>query len=105
MNSKTLADAVGLPDEEDKVRIQHFLKRYEKEHPGEIQFHRDTARARLKDPELGIVDDQSARRYLFELPVEIGNWLGQAYPLMMKDRNHLRWFCRNFPELLIPERF
>lgn len=102
---KSLADAIGLPDKEDKLRIQRYLLKYEKKHPGEIKFHRDMARERLKDPKFGLVDSQSARRYLFELPTEIGVWLGQAYPLMFKDKKHLAWFCKNFPELLIPEKF
>lgn len=104
-STKSLADAIGLPDKEDKLRIQLHLKRYEKEHPGELMFHRDAARARLADPKFATIDDQSARRYLFELPTEVGNWLGQAYPLMFKDSKHTAWFCKHFPELLIPERY
>lgn len=102
-NSKNLAEAIGLPDAQDKLRIQLHLRQYEKDHPGELKFHRDAARERLADPKLGIVDKQSARRYLFELPVEIGNWLSQAYPTMFKSRDNVRWFARNFRELLIPE--
>lgn len=106
MNStKTLADVIGLPDKEDKLRIKRYLAKYEKAHPGEIQFHRDAARERLKDPKFGVVDQLSARRYLFELPEEIGIWLGQAFPLMFKDKKHTTWFCKNFSELLIPRKY
>lgn len=100
-----LAEGIGLPDKQDKERIQRWLLKYEKEHPGEIKFHRDAARARLKDPKFATIDDASARRYLFELPEEFGNWLSQSYPLMFKAKTHTHWFCRNFPELLIPEKF
>ena len=110
-----LADAIGLPDKEDKERIQRWILKYEKENPGEFKFHRDFAKERLKDPTFGVVDEVTAssgvggaganRRYLFELPVPFGNWLSQAYPLMFKDKRHTRWFCKNFPELMIPERY
>lgn len=105
MNNKNLAEAIGLPDAEDKLRIQRFLNKYEKEHPGELKFHRDNARARLIDPTFGEVDASSKRRYLFELPVPIGNWLSQAYPLMFKDKKHTEWFVKNFKYLLIPEKW
>lgn len=106
-STKTLADAIGLPDKEDKVRIQRYLLKYERENPGEILFHRNMARERSKagNNKFGVVDKTSARRYLFELPVEIGNWMSQAYPLMFKDKNHTAWFCKQFPELLIPYKY
>lgn len=100
-----LADAIGLPDKEDKERIERWINRYNEQHPGEFKFHRDAARVHLKDPGFAIVDKQSARRYLFELPVPFGNWMGQAYPLMFKDKKHFRWFCDNFKYLLIPEKW
>lgn len=104
MDIKNLADAVGLPDKVDRDRIRRFLLRYEKKHPGEIKFHRDAARERLADPKFAVVNKDSARRYLFELPTEFGNWLSQTYPLMFKDKKHTQWFCNNFPELMIPEK-
>lgn len=104
-STSNLADAIGLPDMQDKLRIQLWVEEYEREHPGEFAFHRDAARARLKDPKFGVIDDQSARRYLFELPTPFGNWLSQAYPLMFKDKKHLQWFVKNFPQFLIPEKW
>lgn len=106
-STKSLADAIGLPDEEDKARIQRFLRQYEKKHPGEMLFHRNAARARLaeENKKFAVIDPSSQRRYLFELPEPIGIWLGQAYPLMFKAQTHTRWFAHNFPELLIPESY
>lgn len=106
-STKTLADVIGLPDEVDKRRIQRYLLKYEKAHPGEIQFHRDMARARLteENKKFAIIDKASQRRYLFELPEEIGIWMGQAFPLMFKDKKHTAWFCKNFKELMIPEEY
>ena len=106
-STKSMGDVVGLPDDIDKARIQRFLLRYERKHPGEIQFHRDMARERTKagKNDYGVVDPTSARRYLFELPEQIGIWLGEAYPLMFKEKSHTRWFAKNFPELLIPRKY
>lgn len=106
-STKSLADAIGLPDKEDKLRIQKFLLQYEKEHPGEIKFHRDAARERLasSNKNFAVIDATSQRRYLFELPVALGNWLNMAYPLMFKDKKHTAWFCENFKELMIPEKY
>lgn len=106
-STKSLADVIGLPDEVDKRRIQRYLLKYEKAHPGEIQFHRDAARERLSEEnkKFAVIDKTSQRRYLFELPEEIGIWLGQAFPLMFKSREHTAWFCKNFKELMIPEKY
>lgn len=114
-STKSLADAIGLPDAQDKLRIQRYLNTYEKNHPGELLFHRNVARERLKDPKYALIDDldsgrgvggkSSNRRYLFELPEEIGQFLGQAYPLMFKDKKHTAWFVKNFKYLLIPEEY
>lgn len=108
-NIKTLGSAIGMPDNEDKEIIRRVLVQYEKAHPGEIQFHRDAARARIvesgKSTEFAVLDKDSSRRYMFELPVEIGMFLEKSYPLMFRDKKHFAWFCKNFPELLIGERF
>lgn len=109
-SGKSMADVVGLPDEEDKQRIRRYLERYEKQHPGEIAFCIGAARAHFRQAggdkqKFGVVNRQAQGRTLFELPVELGRWLEQAYPLMFKAKEHTGWFARNFPELLIPEKF
>lgn len=106
MKYTDVGDAVGLPDQVDKLRIQRYLLKYEKEHPGEILFHRNMAREHLKDPKFATTSDKNAaRRYLFELPEPVGVWLEQAYPLMFRSKKHTAWFCKHFPELMIPERY
>jgi hypothetical protein len=108
-NVKTLGSAIGLPDNGDKEIIRKFLVQYEKAHPGEIKFHRDAARARIvesgKSTEFAIVDKDSNRRYMFELPVGVGQFLEKSYPLMFRDKQHFAWFCKNFQELMIGERY
>lgn len=106
-NIKTLGDVVGLPDKEDKEMIRKFLVQYEKKHPGEIQFHRDAAKHHIvasgKDSKFGVIEKHAGRRYMFELPTAVGQWLEKSYPLMFRDKQHFAWFCKNFPELMIPE--
>lgn len=104
-STKSLADAIGLPDKQDKERIQQWIIAYDKKYPGQFKFHRDAARERIADPKFAVVDPLSARRYLGEFPSPFGQWMGQAYPLMFRDKKHIAWFCKNFPELLIPEKY
>lgn len=106
-SNKSLADAIGLPDEEDRKRIMDRILKYEHEHPGEIIAIRDHARqlSKATKNKHGVVNEESRRRYLFELPEELGHWMGQAYPLMFREPSHTRWFAKNFKELLIPERY
>lgn len=114
----TMGDVVGLPDAEDKARIQRYLVRYEQQHPGEIQAIRLLARQLLysednvlkqdksfTNKDHGIVNKGANGRVLFELPEGIGRWLDQAYPLMFRDKKHTAWFARNFKELLVPESY
>lgn len=108
--AKTMADVVGLPDEQDRQRIQRYLLRYEKAHPGEIQFHINMAREHFRaaggdKQKFGVTNKQAHGRTLFELPNEVGQWLEAAYPLMFRSKEHTAWFAKNFPELLIPERY
>jgi hypothetical protein len=109
-NLKGVADAVGLPDQQDKERIQRYLARYDKAHPGEIQFHISMAREHFRaaggaKQKYGLVNKAASGRTLFELPNEVGQWLEAAYPLMFRSKEHTAWFAKNFPELLIPERY
>lgn len=105
---QSMGDVVGLPDEEDKLRIQLKLRAYEKEHPGELAFIINMAREHFKDAggdkqKYGLTNKQASGRTLFELPEDLGRWLENAYPLMFRERKHTAWFAKNFPELLIPE--
>lgn len=101
---KTLADAVGMPDDEDKRYIQRLLVAYDKKHPGEIQFHRDAARARQHN-EWNVVDEDSHRRYLMEMPAGLHEKLEAYIPTLFREKKHFAWFCKNFPELMIPKKY
>jgi hypothetical protein len=108
-NVKNLGDAIGLPTAGDKEIIRKVLVQYDKANPGMIKFHRDAARARIaesgKDNKFGLINKESNRRYMMELPVEIGQFLEKSYPLMFTNKKHFAWFCKNFPELLIGEQY
>lgn len=112
-STKSLADAIGLPDEQDKLRIQAFFDRYEREYPGEIAHHISYHRAlheanALADPRLakyGEVNKAARGRVTFELPVAIGQWLGQAYPLMFRDKKHAEWFRKNFKQYSLHDQY
>lgn len=101
---KSLGDVVGMPDEDDKKQIRRIIIRYNKKHPGEIQFHRDTARDRLTN-EWSEVDDDSHRRYLMEIPEGLFAQLEAYIPTLFREKKHFAWFCKNFKELLIPRKY
>lgn len=107
---KTLGDAVGLPDEVDKERIRKMILRYDDKHPGYIKHAIEEARAQHallggKTTEYGEVNKQAGGRLLFELPQGLYKKIDEAYPLMFREKSHLRWFIKHFKELLIPERY
>jgi hypothetical protein len=107
-----LALDLGLPTQQDKERIQQALLRYEIKYPGRIKKARDDARAEHRAEGLhgdkakfGVVNKQAHGRVLFELPEDLGVRITKIAPLVFKDKTHLRWFVKNFSELLIPERY
>lgn len=102
---KTLGDAVGMPDAEDKRNIEKIIRAYEKKHPGEIIFHRNMARDRLVNAfnPNAVVDKKSNRRYVFELPPDLFNKLEAYIPTLFRDKKHFDWFKKNFKGLKIPQ--
>lgn len=111
-----IGDAVGMPDDEDKQRIRGIIARYERKHPGEIAFHRDAAKEHLgvgatgSGNKYGLVsavtgETNSARRYLFELPPELHEKIEAYMPTIFRSKKHFAWFCKNFKELMIAEKY
>lgn len=99
-----VGDAVGMPDADDKRRLEAIIRKYEKNNPGEIAFHRDTAKARM-DNEFAVVDKSSNRRYLFELPPKLHADIEAYIPTIFRSKKHFAWFCKNFPKLRIAARY
>lgn len=102
---KTLGDAVGMPDATDKENIQNIILRYERKHPGEIKFHRDAARDRIVNAfnPNAVLDKNSNRRYMLELPPKLHANIEAYIPTIFRDKKHFDWFKKNFKELLIPQ--
>ncbi len=90
-------DPVGLPDEKDIVNIKVIIRNYEVSRPGEIAAFVKQARKdkELADNDFGSSQDKSKRRVL-TMPIGLLRQIEAAYPLMFKNRRHLKWFVDNF---------
>lgn len=107
---KTLGDAIGMPDDIDKERIRKIILKYEKKYPGQITYTRDVAKRDFQDQggrkaRFGEVNKQAHGRVLFELPEELHRQLEEYIPTLFRETKHFQWFCRNFKELLIVEKY
>lgn len=110
---KDLGDAIGMPTEADKRFIRKLILAYDRKHPGWIKATIDQARNDQREnstafndkTRFGLVDKQSSRRHLFELPEELYLEIERYFPTMFYTRSHFHWFVKNFPELLLPERY
>jgi hypothetical protein len=94
-----------MPDEWDRKNIMAILKNYEKDHPGEIGTAIREARDDLLDKKYGVADPTSRRRHVMELPAGLVSVLEESYPTLFREKAHFQWFVRNFPSLLVPEKY
>jgi len=106
----SLADVVGLPDDQDKQNILIIIKNYEKKHPGKVAHAISSARndAKLEGGDLakyGVANKASQNRLIFELPEDLVKKIEEAYPLMFRERPHFQWFVKHFKALMIPEKY
>jgi hypothetical protein len=118
-NIKSLAGVVGMPDQEDWQNICSIISVYRKESIKRFGFdilvdciasaRKDYAqyggKYESKAKGFNLVNKDSNMRYHFELPESFVHVIEKAYPLMFVDKNHYHWFCRNFSELRISDRF
>jgi len=116
---KTLGAAIGMPDAEDKKNVAKIIKNYERKYPGAIKVARDYGRLQLFESRLtrheagkftskdyknkSMVDNLAGRTYDMELPAGLGQKLEEYMPTIFREREHYRWFKRNFPQLLLLE--
>lgn len=109
--TKTLADAVGLPDEDDWKNIVKMIAIYReatvKKYGYDILV--ETIANARKDASNAdaflLVNKDSNMRHVFELPESFVNLIEKAYPLMFKSKKHFSWFARHFKELRISEKY
>lgn len=110
---KTLGDAIGMPDDVDKAFIRRIILEYERENPGLIKHAIDEARKDQSESSMafddkrkfGLVDKQSSRRHLLELPEGLMQQFERYYPTLFREKKHFTWFCKNFKELMLPEKY
>lgn len=116
---KSLGDAVGLPDQGDWRNIMNMITVFRKESIKKYGFdilvdciataRRDYLQnggkynAQAKD--YNLVNKGSNMRYHFELPESFVKTIELAYPLMFKNKKHYAWFCKNFSQLRITEKY
>ena len=114
---KSLAGAVGMPDQKDWENICNIIKLYRKESIKRYGFDilldcvtqaRNEYREAGRDYSQGkfnIVNKDSAMRYHFEFPESFVGVIQTAYPLMFTSKEHYHWFLKHFGELRISEKF
>lgn len=105
-----IADAIGMPDEQDLQVLSRIVKRFERTHPGLIRASLEAGR---RDYELGVhrkkqiftgkatVSKESNMVYAMELPTALQMAIEKVFPTMFRSKRHFRWFKKNFIKLTI----
>lgn len=105
-----VADAIGMPDEQDYEVLMKIINKFERNHPGLIQA---TLKAGRRDFETGIyrknvtwkgkalVNSGSNTTYVFELPADLVHAIEKVFPSMFRSKKHFRWFKKRFSRLTI----
>ena len=105
-----IADAIGMPDEEDLKVLTRIIKHYDKTHPGVLAHTVNTARQEFASGTYGnrlhwdkeaVVSKKTNNVYAMELPVDLGQAIEAVFPSMFRSKKHFRWFRDNFPGLTI----
>lgn len=111
---KDLGSLIGMPDDEDKANIRRIILKYEKQYPGRVQHSIAEARKELeqstggiwnKFSDHGVVEQETYRARILELPEGLHQRIEKYMPSIFRDRKHLAWFIKNFPELLVPKKY
>lgn len=98
---KDIGDAVGMPDEQDRLQIKKIIEAFERKHPGEIRAHRDAASAHLKELRTNVVGKKAGRRYAMEIPEPLFEALEKYIPTLFRSKKHFQWLRKNFKELFL----
>lgn len=105
-----IADAIGMPDEQDLQVLTRIVKRFEATHPGLIKASLQAGR---RDYELGVkrknktwtgkstVSRESNMVYAMELPAGLQMAIEKIFPTMFRSKRHFAWFKKKFAELTI----
>jgi len=107
-----VADAIGMPDEQDYEVLLKIIQRYDKTHPGFLSAARNAGR---RDYEAGVhhkkrtFDKQSRAviskdtnmTYAMELPADLVTAIERVFPSLFRSKKHFQWFKKNFSSLTI----
>ena len=100
-NYKDIGDAVGMPDEADRKKVQEIIDNFERQNPGEIKLHRDAAREHIASLKTNVLDKKSARRYALEIPEPLYFSLEKYIPTLFRSQKHFKWLRKNFKYLFL----
>ena len=105
-----IADAIGMPDQQDYEVLVKILNTYEKKRPGFLKQHIATVRSEFNSGRYGSnfrskgqaeVNKDSHMRFVLDIPEDLGQAIEAAFPSMFRSKKHLRWFARKFPALTV----
>lgn len=105
-----IADAIGMPDQQDYEVLVRIIQTYNKRWPGFLDAHMKIVRQEFISGRYGTnflrtgqaeVNKASHGRFAVDIPANLGYAIEMIFPSMFKSKKHLRWFTRKFPELSV----
>lgn len=105
---KGMADAIGMPDEEDAFLLNRLVSIYESKTNGRIKYTLQQARLRFEIGKYGSMRNESAKvnsgtdmTYDFELPADFVSLVEKHWPTMFTDKKHYHWFKKKMIGMMI----
>lgn len=115
---KSLADAVGDPDDWDKENLTHLINSFKRRKfsvEGQlitgntlIQMCRDEARASHGvgyGNQFNLKIKDSDTRAVTAIPQALYEELENTMPTIFREKKHFEWFIRKFPIFMIADRY
>ena len=108
-----IADAIGMPDQQDYDNLVRIINHYKRLRPGFLEQHIATVRREFTNGKYGNnfvrkghaeVNKDSGMRFAVDIPEDLGRAIERIFPSMFRSKKHLRWFTRKFPELTVSGR-
>lgn len=92
---------IPIGDEEDSPTITITGAQWIKQGLEEAR-ERHQITGSLKGNEYGLKDKQTDTRVMTTIPKPLQMKIMEGYPTLLKDKKHLMWFCKNFPQFRVP---
>ena len=111
---KTFGDDMPLPDQKDWENIVRLINKYRRESVQQYGFDiliDCISNAKKEHAMAGhgsdflVVNKDSNMRHIFEFPESFVIAIQRVYPVMFTSKKHFAWFCRNFGELMLSEKY